>query len=37
MRATALGRRSGNAGAPSGVTSPSLPLEEKYNAPMVKR
>lgn len=26
-----------DAGAPSGVTEPSLPLEEKYNAPTVKR
>jgi NADH-quinone oxidoreductase subunit F len=26
-----------DAGAPSGVSSPSLPLEEKYNAPTVKR
>jgi len=26
-----------DAGAPSGVTAPSLPLEEKYNAPTVKR
>jgi NADH-quinone oxidoreductase F subunit len=26
-----------DAGAPSGVTDPSLPLEERYNAPAVKR
>jgi len=26
-----------DAGAPSGITEPSLPLEEKYNAPTVKR